>query len=444
MEYLNFIYLFGKIIEINAYQSPLCICHITDIIFTSIWKIKSYYDLFNSLDGYRLIVKILTTNEAARHISTEFYEVLIEKCIVLNQQRLYDINLFRYILLDWKIWYNHSKIFSQILKIFNDLLSDQVNSKYFYVNRQLFKSSFTLGHLLILCQELIDEQQQIIIEKKLAKLLVQIIEALIENDLGIIGLLMDFVLIIHPLIKTYVTYNKEHFYFIIKPFNSYQKKEKYQAQVEKNDQTKVHNRSRAITTTTVPMIDEEQSSNLRKAHSFSDILSSFGNDGEAYNNRRTHYISVSGVTTTTISPSKTFSNESNLIGTKDCPHNIDYLSTGILQLLANIALTTSDRLMLQLIDHIFRLNILIVLLLDASMCKRVQCLKLLDIILKRMDRDKVQNDVIRADLHTLLANQIYHQLDGRDDEKDLVEICLSIALQRPVQIDLKLRYELSP
>ncbi|CAF4581404.1 unnamed protein product, partial [Rotaria magnacalcarata] len=80
-------------------------------------------------------------------------------------------------------------------------------------------------------------------------------------------------------------------------------------------------------------------------------------------------------------------NESNLLGIKDCPHNVDYLSTGILRLLTNIAVTTSDRLMVKLIDHVFRLNILIVLLLDASMAKRVQCLRLLDVILKRMDKD---------------------------------------------------------
>jgi hypothetical protein len=96
---------------------------------------------------------------------------------------------------------------------------------------------------------------------------------------------------------------------------------------------------------------------------------------------------------------------------------------------------------MKLIDHIFRLDILIVLLLDTSMAKRVQCIKLLDIILKRMEKDKVQNDVLRADLHTMLANQIYHQLDGHDDEKQLVEICVSIALQRPIEFDIKLRYK---
>lgn len=77
---LNFIYWFGKIIEINAYQPSLCIYYITDIIFTSIWKIKSYYDIFNSHDGYLLIVKILRTNECTRYISMAFYEVLIDKC----------------------------------------------------------------------------------------------------------------------------------------------------------------------------------------------------------------------------------------------------------------------------------------------------------------------------------------------------------------------------
>jgi hypothetical protein len=442
---LNFIYLFGKIIEINAYQSPLCICHITDIIFTSIWKIKSYYDLFNSLDGYRLIVKILTTNECTRHISMTFYEVLIDKCVVLNQQRLYDINLFRFILLEWKIWYNHTKIFSLIIKMLNDLLSDQMNSKYYYVNRQLFKTHFTLEHLLTLCQELVDEQQQIIVEKKLTKLLVNIIEGLVENDINIIALLMNFVLIIHPLIKTYVTYNKEHFYFIIKPLNSYQKKDKYIPQINNKENAKNYNRQRSTTTSIVSeeptetCSNNKDNSNIRKYHSFSDLLStSIGNEGDAYNNRRSHHVTVSGVTST-ISPSKTFTNESHFLGNKDSPHDIDYLSTGILQLLTNIALTTSDRLMTRLVDHVFRLNILIVLLLDASITKRVQCLKLLDIILKRMDKEKVQTDVLTADLHTMLANQIYHQLDGRDDEKDLLEICVSIALQRPIQFDIKLR-----
>jgi hypothetical protein len=41
----------------------------------------------------------------------------------------------------------------------------------------------------------------------------------------------------------------------------------------------------------------------------------------------------------------------------------------------------------------------------------------------------------------MLANQIYHQLDGRDDARELVEICVSIALQRPIEFDAKLRYE---
>ena len=363
---------------------------------------------------------------------------------MLNQQRLYDINLFRYILLDWKIWYNHSKIFYNILKVFNDLLSDQINSKYFYVNRQLFKTHFTLEHLLTLCQEIIDEQQQIIIEKKLTKLLVNIIEALIENDINIIALLMNFILLIHPLVKTYVTYNKEHFYFIIKPFKFFQKREKYlQENIPK--QSKISNRQRSTT-----IINEEQSelsainnkdnSSIRKSHSHSDLLSAtMGNENDTYNNRRSHYITISGVTST-LSSSRTFNNESNKLGTKECLHNIDYLSTGILRLLTNIALTTSDRLMMKLVDHVFRLNILIVLLLDASMAKRVQCIKLLDIILKRMDKEKVQNDVLTADLHTMLANQIYHQLDGHDDEKELVEVCVSIALQRPIQFDVKIRY----
>ncbi|CAF3860010.1 unnamed protein product [Rotaria sp. Silwood2] len=448
---LNFIYLFGKIIEINTYPSSSCICHISDIIFTSIWKIKSYYDLFNSLDGYRLIVKILTTNECTRHISKMFYEVLIDKCIILNQQRLYDINLFRFILLDWKIWYNHSKLFHLILKSFNDLLSDQINSKYFYVNRQLFKTNFTLEHLLILCQEIIEEQQQIVIDKKLTKLLVNIIEALVENDINIIALLMNFVLLIHPLIKTYVTYNKEHFYFISRPFNYYQTRKKYQNEniIKENyrkDNSKIFNRQRSTTVhneeqSKLNLINKKENSNVRKSYSFSDLLSStasIGNESDTYNNHRVHHKTVSGAPTTSKSPSITFNIKSNILGNKECAHNIDYLSTGILRLLTNIALTTSDRLMMKLIDHVFRLNILIVLLLDASMAKRVQCIKLLDIILKRMDKDQVQNDVLRADLHTMLANQIYHQLDGRDDEKELVEICVSIALQRPIQFDTKL------
>ncbi|CAF3399293.1 unnamed protein product [Rotaria sp. Silwood1] len=448
---LNFIYLFGKIVEINTYSSPSGICHITDIIFTSIWKIKSYYDLFNSLDGYRLIVKILTTNECTHHISTKFYEVLIDKCIVLNQQRLYEINLFCFILLDWKIWYNHPKIFSLILKSFHDLLSDQINSKYFYVNRQLFKTYFTLEHLLILCQEIIEEQQQIIIDKKLTKLLVDIIEALVENDINIIALLMNFVLLIHPLIKTYVTYNKEHFYFITKSFHYYQTRKKYQNEnlikhIYKKNTSKIFNRQRSTTIhneeqSGINLIYNKDNSNVRKSYSSSDLLSPtmpHGNDSDSYNNRRSHRTTVSGVPITSQSTSTTFNMESNILGNKSCLHNIDYLSTGILRLLTSIAITTSDRLMMKLVDHVFRLNIIIVLLLDASMAKRVQCIKLLDVILKRMDKDKVQNDVLRADLHTMLANQIYHQLDGRNDEKELVEICVSIALQRPIQFDTKL------
>ncbi|CAF1316351.1 unnamed protein product [Adineta steineri] len=408
---LNFIYLFGKIIEINPNDLSVCICNISDIIFTSIWRIKSYYDLFNSLDGYRLIVKILTSNECTRYISSEFYEVLIDKCIVTNQQRLYDINLFRFILLDWKIWYNHPNIFNSILKIFNDLLSDQINSKYFYVNRQLFKTHFTLEHLLTLCQELIEEQQHIIIDNDMTLILINIIEALIENDINIIAIAMNFILLIHPLIKTYVTYNKEHFYFITKPFNYYeQHKEHFRKNLILRNNKNLENFNRRRSTTMhnneqfdTNVINNKDNSSIKKSRSFSDLLSS-------------------SVPTTN----------------KDCSHNIDPLSTDILRLLTNIALTTSDRLMMKLIDHVFRLNILVVLLLNASMPKRVQCIKLLDIILKRMDKDKVQNDVLRADLHIMLANQIYHQLDGRDDEKEFVEICVSIALQRPIQFNIEL------
>ncbi|CAF1207761.1 unnamed protein product [Rotaria magnacalcarata] len=435
---LNFIYLFGKLIEINTYPTPSCICDISDIVFTSIWKIKSYYDLFNSLDGYLLIVKILTTNECTSHISDKFHQLLIDKCIILNQQRLYDINLFRFILLDWKIWHSHSEIFYSMLKSFNSLISDQMNSKYYYVNRQLFKTHFTLEHLLTLCQEIIEEQQQIIIDKKITKILVNIIEALVENDINIIAVLMNFVLVIHPLIKTYVTYNKAHFYFISKPFSYYQTRNKSKTedllrQTYKNQNSKILKRQRSSTVHNEQLVD---TSSIRKAHSFTDLstpIATKGNDGENLNQRRGHYIDTSDTPRTT-----NFVNESNLLGIKDCPHNVDYLSTGILRLLTNIAVTTSDRLMVKLIDHVFRLNILIVLLLDASMAKRVQCLRLLDVILKRMDKDKVQNTVLRVDLHTMLANQIYHQLDGRDNEKELVEICVSIALQRPIQFDIKL------
>ena len=436
---LNFIYLFGKIIEINAYPSSLCVCHISDIIFTSIWKIKSYYDLFQSLDGYRLIVKILTTNECARHITQPFYELLVEKCIVSNQQRLYDINLFRFLLLDWKIWYNHSKIFSQILKLCNSILSDQSNAKYFHANRQQFKVHFTLEHLLTLCQEIIEEQQQIVIDDKLTRLLVNIIEALVENDINIIALLMNFVLVINPLIKTYVTYNKEHFYFVSKSFDYYLKREEYHQETrsERVD-GRTHERHRS---TTIITEDSTGTLPIRKSRSFADLLGSavtIVNDNESPGSARSHHLTVSTVGTT-LSPSKTFNIDSTIVGSKDSLHNIDHLSAGILRLLTNLALTTSDRLMTTLIDHVFRLNILVVLLLDASMDKRVQCLKLLDIILKRMDREKVRSDVVRADLHTMLANQLYHQLDRRDDEKELMEICVSIALQRPIQFDLKRR-----
>jgi hypothetical protein len=190
-------------------------------------------------------------------------------------------------------------------------------------------------------------------------------------------------------------------------------------------------------------MNNKENSNIRRSHSFSDVLSStiaIENENDLFNPRRGYSSTVSGAIST-ISPSKTFHIESNTLGNKDSIHNIDYLSTGILRLLTDIALTTPDRLMMKLIDHVFRLNILIVLLLDASMAKRVQCLKLLDIILKRMEREKVQNDVVRADLHTMLANQIYHQLDGHDDENQLVEVCVSIALQRPIEFNIKLRYE---
>lgn len=437
---LNFIYLFGKIIEINAYPSSLCVCHISDIIFTSIWKIKSYYDLFQSLDGYRLIVKILTTSECARHITQPFYELLVEKCIVSNQQRLYDINLFRFLLLDWKIWYNHSKIFQEILHLSNSILSEQSNSKYFHVNRQQFKMHFTLEHLLTLCQEIIEEQQQIVIDDKLTRLLVNIIEALLENDINIIALLMNFVLVIHPLIKTYVTYNKEHFYFISKSFDYYLKRDEYhpdnRVKQRVNWRTTERNRS-----TTIVTDDPMETLSIRKSRSFADLLSSAGtiaNDNDSHGSRRSHHLTVSNAVIT-LSPSKTFNIDSTIMGQKDSLHNIDHLSAGILRLLTNLALTTPDRLMMKLIDHVFRLNILTVLLLDASMDKRVECLRLLDNVLKRMDREKVRSDVVRADLHTMLANQLYHQLDGRDDERELMEICVSIALQRPIQIDLKRR-----
>lgn len=412
---LNFIYLFGKIIEINAYQSSSSICDISDIIFSSIWKIKSYYDLFNSLDGYRLIVKILTTNECTRHITQQFYEILIDKSIVLNQQRLYDIHLFRTILLDWKIWYNHSSIFSLIFKTFNELLSDQTNLKYSNLNRQLFQMYHPLQDVLTLCQELLEEQQEIILDENLSRLFVNIIEVLIENDIETITLLVNFVLLIHPLVKTYVTYNKEHFYFIVKPFQYYRRETipMKQNSIVSNEQDKES------------MIEEENS----KSYSFSDLASSIENESNP--NRLAQHI--------TMTSSKIFPIESNTMLSKDRRHDIDYLSTGILKLLANIALTTPDRLMMKLIDNVFRLNILIVLLLDASMAKRVQCIRLLDIVLKRMDREKVQTDVLQKDSHTMLANQIYHQLDGREDEKPLLEICVSIALQRPVEFDLKKR-----
>ena len=423
---LNFIYLFGKIIEINAYQSSSSICDISDIIFSSIWKIKSYYDLFNSLDGYRLIVKILTTNECTRHITQQFYEILIDKCIVLNQQRLYDIHLFRVVLLDWKIWYNHSSIFLLIFKTFNDLLSDQTNLKYSNLNRQLFQIHYPLQDVLTLCQELLEEQQQIILDENLSRLFVNIIEVLIENDIDTITSLVHFVLLIHPLVKTYVTYNKEHFYFIVKPFQYYPREP---VQVKQNHLPPSEQES-------IVVVNEENtgesSSNLRKSHSFSDLASSIEN--ESNSNRRPHHVSISAITV-----SKIFPIESKIMKNKDRRHDIDYLSTGILKLLGNIALTTPDRLMMKLIDNVFRLNILIVLLLDASIAKRVQCIRLLDIVLKRMDREKVQTDVLQKDLHTMLANQIYHQLDGREDEKPLLEICLSIALQRPTEFDLKRR-----
>ena len=442
---LNFIYLFGKMIELNAKPLSEYICHITDIIFTSIWKIKSYHDLFNSLEGYHLLVKILTTNECARHLTDSFLDVLIEKSIVPSQQRLFDINLFRLILLDWKIWCNHSKIFCRILQTTSDLLSDQSNGKYWQVNRQLFKIHFTLEHLLMLCQELIEEQQEILIDEKMTQLLGTIIEALVENDINIIALLMNFVLLIHPLCKTYVTYNKEHFYFVTRPFDYYRTREKH----VKDNAIKPEKRiSRIRSTTVAPEESSEtdpqskETPTIRKSHSFSDLLSSsisMANDTDAHHNRRAHHLTVSGVTAT-LSPSKTFNVNTDLVGAKDSSHDTDLLSTGILRLLTNIALTTSDRLMIKLIDHVFRLNILTVLLLDASMSKRVQCLKLLDIILTRMEQDKVHTDVIQADLHTMLANQLYNRLDGRDDEKELMEICVSIALQRPIQFDLTLTF----
>jgi hypothetical protein len=196
------------------------------------------------------------------------------------------------------------------------------------------------------------------------------------------------------------------------------------------------------------IIQEEQweissnkdNSSIRKSHSFSDMLSSsISMENETHSNRRVYHNSVSGVTTS-LTSSKMFTTESNTSANKELLHNVDCLSTGILELLAKIALTTPDRLMMKLIDHVFRLNILIVLLLDASMAKRVQCIKLLDIVLKRMDKEKVQDDVLRADLHTMLANQIYHQLDGNEDERQLLEVCVSIALQRPIEFDIKQRY----
>lgn len=419
---LNFIYLFAKIIEINPFQtSSSCISHISDIIFSSIWKIKSYYNLFKSLDGYHLIVKILTTNECTHHITNEFYEVLIDKCIVLNQQRLYDINLFHFILLDWKIWYNHSKTYYLVIKMLNDLLSDQSNPKYFLVNRQLFKTHFTLEHFLTLCQELIDEQKQIVMTDDLTKLLVNIIEALTETDLNVIALLMNFVLLIHPLVQTYVNYNKEQFYFIAKSLDYYRK-------IEKLPEKKPVTRKRS--TTMIKTDSEQLESSARRSHSFSDLLSS----SITISNEAEHHR-----TSTSLTTSKTFPIESHTLGNKDSPHNIDYLSTGILKLLGNIALTASDRLMTKLVDHVFRLNILIVLLLDSSIAKRVQSIRLLNIILTRMDREQIQKEVLQADLHTMFANQIYHQLNGDENEKDLLEICVSIALQRPIEFDMKLK-----
>src|SRR5262249_238300 len=146
------------------------------------------------------------------------------------------------------------------------------------------------------------------------------------------ALLMNFVLLIHPLVKTYVTYNKEHFYFIIKSFDYYQKREKYRQnfvkQIQHKKEITISYRQRATTNIHEEQLDK--SSSIRKSHSFSDLLSStisIGNENDTFNNRRINSSNVSK----TISPSKTFHIESNKLGNNECFHNIDYLSTGILK-----------------------------------------------------------------------------------------------------------------
>jgi len=438
---LNFIYLFGKIIEMNTYPSADAIVHISDIIFSSIWKIKSYFELFHSLKGYHLIVKILTSNECARYIGRQFYEILLEKSLINSQQRLFDVELFKYLLLDWRIWSNQSTIYSEILQVLNDLISDQGNPKYGSLNRKLFRNHLSLHHFVILCQELLEEQQQFVLNTKSMKILVNVIEALLENDETIIALPMDFVLFLHPLIKTYVNYNKEHFYFLSKPFHYFQKRENLPISVKKEKTIERRRPSNIVLSD--DQVDSSHSAKetnaVRKSRSFCDLLDSsvsISVENETHSTRRSHHLTISNGKTL-VSTSKTFTNNGNHLGTNDSIHQIDVLSSGILSLLTNIALTVSDRLMTKLMKGVFRLDILIVLLLDSSMSKRIQCLKLIDIILKRMDREVVAEYVIQKDRHIMLANQLYHQLDGRDNEKELLEVCVSIALQRPIEFDLK-------
>ena len=69
------------------------------------------------------------------------------------------------------------------------------------------------------------------------------------------------------------------------------------------------------------------------------------------------------------------------------------------------------------------------------MPKLSQCLQSVNQILKRMDGYQVV-EAIQTDTHIMLANQIYHHLDEHEYVKELIEVCVSIALQWPGRFDI--------
>ncbi|CAF1046492.1 unnamed protein product, partial [Didymodactylos carnosus] len=503
---LNFVYLYAKIIELTLYeQTDFYLLHVTDILFTCIWKMKTYYDLFHSLNGYNLIVKVLSSQQTCTKITAKFYKILLEHSLnkikysssIMNGH-IYDIHLFMKILLEWKIWKQSPHLYHKILETCELLLNDQ-HCPYYLSNRQLFKKHFALEHLLILCQEIIEDTNNshqkisgLILTDHMASIIVNIIEYLLEFDLNYIAAIMNFVLLIHPLVKTYVTYNKEYFYFV--QHYPKQKQQPHKTLIgsevtmsrrnsagdiqaastndtniidtnavrhrcativvhstSTNDISDVHQHPRKDSIIR-PSIIEKDSKNLhnqsltlnvspvRKFRSFSDLFSS-SLEVEQYQKRQHRSTIVTAPAFSQITSPNMPDKKRPSSHQIDCvTHSVGLLSTGLLKLLTTIVVTVPDRLMAKLIDNVFRTNVLIVLVLDSNVLKRIQCLKLLDAYLKRLQSNKIREDLIESDLIYMMANQLYQYEMNDDqtatDQQHLVETCLTIVFQRPIILNL--------